>query len=642
MSDAKQMQEAKQQEYWLADAASIDSSILDLESYVAKTAAINEFISSNKYIVAAPKGYGKTLILKYRRMSNKERYENQNPLVIPTNIEIDSFDNAIPFDQNFEVFLKSQSAWENLWQIAIGFSMVIHYALLTGNSEFLSDFVKRFSGRNNKRNNKLALVGISERISKKLTDKLPVPTYEKIQVNPSSVLALLLTASLSDLQASIAHALDVIHQWCLAIDQPIFLYVDQIDQGVKDFPVDLWRNAQNGIVGAIFRLHNSNKHIKVYSSIRLEAWTCCESELHSQYKDYVSTLDYREDDLKSIFEHAVLAYENERIDRNVSNPIQKFIGLEKIHNSWSGKDEDVFEYMLRHSLRRPRDLIILGGGVHDLYKEKRLTKENFCSMVNRIPGEEIRQQYFIETYRFSESLGSVNTQRFFMLTHKNIFTLDEMVDICSKYNNNINCAVNQLIQTTNQTTTELCKTLCKECTAANHIFCDLYRIGLLGIIKSEEVKSDKSRYQHFNPPGHIRSEHLPNSPFFLLHPAMDHYIKDELANNMFLPVRGIIVGQGLEWLPQNDQLIYLGKISVTFRTCGLRIEDGLWEALEQLVYQAANIPAVDATTSTETTTKPIFKDMLTAFRNMVTLDALLKGTSFLNNIVAVIDKLRNW
>lgn len=622
MSDAKQTIET----HWLADAASIDSSTLNLEKYVAMTATIHEFISSNKYVVAAPKGYGKTLLLKYRRVSNRARYADQNPLVIPTNIEIDSFDNAIPFDANFEAYLESQSEWETLWQIAIGFSLIIHYALRTEDSDFLSDFAESFSDKNNK----LALVGIAEKISKKLKGKLPIPTYQKIQANPSSVLASLLTASLSELRASTGHALDVIHQWCLAIEQPIFLYVDQIDQGVKDFPIKLWRNAQNGIVGAIFRLHNPNKHIRVYSSIRLEAWECCEGELYAQYKDYVSTLDYREDDLKRIFEHAVLAYENEKTVRAASvftsNPIQAFIGLEKIGNSWGGEDEDVFQYMLRHSLRRPRDLILFGGGVHNLYKENRLTEEEFCSMVNRIPGEEIRQQYLLETHRFSESLGSVNPQRFFALTHKNIFTLDEMIDICSKYNNGIACAAKSM-QTNHA---ELCRT----CAAANHIFCDLYRIGLLGIIKSNEVKSDKSRYQYFNIPGHIRSEHLPNSPFYLLHPAMDHYIKDELANNFFSPVRGIIVGQGRKWLPQYDALIVLSKIDETFRTCGLRVADDILNAHRQLVNQVANVPALDPGTRTEAKTK------IADLKNMVSSDGLLSATQFVTGIFGALDKLQ--
>lgn len=614
-------------ELWFADAANIDASAFDLDAYIAITSRIEEFISSNKFIVAAPKGYGKTLLLKYRRLSNNDRYADQDPLIIPTNIEIDSFDNAIPFDTNFLVYLEKQAEWENLWQIAIGLSLILHYAIKLRDTDFISEFLECLRGKNNKLS---SLVGISEKIASKLKEKLPIPIYLKIQANPSSLLALLLTSSLSDLRSSTGQSLDTIHQWCLAIDRPVFLYIDQIDQGVKEFPLKLWKNAQNGVVGAIFRLHNPNKHIKVYSSIRSEAWESCEGELYSQYKDYVCTLDYVEDDLKHIFEHAVRTYEAERFVRSVDefkkDPIHAFIGLDKINNNWGGEEEDVFKYILRHSLRRPRDLILLGGGVHTLYKDNRLNEEEFCILVNKIPGEEIGKQYLLETLRFSESLGNVNLQRFFALTHKNIFTLDEMIEICSRYNSGINCGAK--IRHVNYSDA------CNNCKAANHIFCDLYRIGLLGIIKNEEIKVDKTRYQYFKTPGHIRSEHLPNSQFYLLHPAMDYYIKEEQSNNLFSPIKGIILGQGRKWATKYDALILLGKVDEVFRTCGIPVPQHIIEAHRALVDEVSVSHVSEAIDHTQSKTK------IVALRELISSDGLLSATQFVTNVFGALEKLQ--
>lgn len=614
-------------ELWFADAANIDASAFDLETYIAITSRIEEFISSNKFVIAAPKGYGKTLLLKYRRLSNKNRYADQDTLVIPQNIEIDSFDNAIPFDTNFLGYLENQTEWENLWQIAIGLSLIIHYSIKAKDAEFISEFLERFRGRNNKLS---SLIGISEKIASKLKEKLPTPIYLRIQANPSSLLAALLTSSLSDLRSSTGHSLDTIHQWCLAIDRQVFLYIDQIDQGVKEFPLKLWKNAQNGVVGAIFRLHNPNKHIKVYSSIRSEAWESCEGELYSQYSDYVCTLDYMEDDLRQIFEHAVRTYETERIGHSIDvfkkDPIHAFIGLEKILNSWGDEEEDVFKYMLRHSLRRPRDLILFGGGVHTLYKEDRLTEEEFCSLVNRIPGEEIGKQYLLETLRFSESLRNVNPQRFFALTHKNIFTLDEMIEICSRYNSGIECSA----KSRRHNYSEACST----CTAANHIFCDLYRIGLLGIIKNEEIKADKSRYQYFKTPGHIRSEHLPNSQFYLFHPAMDFYIKEEQSNNLFSPVKGIILGQGRKWVTKYDALILLAKVDEVFRTCGIPVPQHILDAHRTLVDQVTVGEVSNHTDRTQS------QNGIVKLKQLISSDGLLSATQFVTNIFGALEKLQ--
>lgn len=615
------------QELWTADAANINVSALDLEKYIAITSRIDEFISSNKYIVAAPKGYGKTLLIKYRRLCNYDRYEDQDSLIIPSNTEIDSFDNSIPFDTNFLGYLENQVEWENLWQISIGLSIILHYVIKIKDTEFIFAFLERFKGKNNRLS---SLVGVSEKIASKLNEKQPIPTFLKIQANPSSLLASLLTLSLSDLRSSTGHSLDAVHQWCLAIDRPVFLYVDQIDQGVREFPLKLWKNAQNGIVGAIFKLHNSNKHIKVYSSIRSEAWESCEGELYSQYQDHVCTLDYKDGDLKRIFEHAVKAYETKRFAHSDNlfnqNPTRAFIGLDKVKNNWGGEDEDVFNYMLRHSLRRPRDLILLGGGVHQLYMESRLTEEEFCSLVNRIPGEEIGKQYLLETVRFSKSLGNVNLQRFFTLTHKNIFTLEEMIEICSKYNSDIECAA----KLGNGIRTEACS----KCKAANHIFCDLYRIGLLGIVKNEEIKTDKSRYQYFKTPGHIRSEHLPSSQFYLLHPAMDHYIKEEQSNNLFSPVRGIILGHGRKWIDKYDALILVAKLDELFRTCGMAVPQHILDAQRKLADELINNKGNNAI-------DPVpCKNTIDELKHLVTSDGLLSATQFVTNIFVALEKLQ--
>lgn len=475
------------------------------------------------------------------------------------------------------------------------------------------------------------LLAILDKIIKRLSAKQPMPSILRTQLNPSGVISLLLACSLSDLRSAAPQTLDVIHQGCLSIDCKVFVYLDQVDQGVKDFPLALWKNAQNGLVGAIFKLHNPNKHLRIYSSIRAEAWESCKSELYSQYKDYVCELNYDDDDLKEIFEHAIRTYERARPNKSAElfkeNPIHEFLGLEQVNNTWGNEIERVFDYILRHSIRRPRDLILLGGGAHTLYRNGKLNESALCELVNRIPGEEIGSQYIIETLRFSESLGNVNLHKFFSFIHKNIFAIDEMVEICSRYNTDVVCGARAWPSSHLEA--------CGRCHAANHMFCDLYRIGLLGIVRKDEIHSDNKRYISFKTPGHIGAEHLPSSQFYALHPAMDHYIKETHSNNLFSPVKGIIVGHGREWHSNYDALLLLARIDQLFRTCGMSFSQNVLDEHSLIVSRLM----VKSPSDAEVSNAPVAE--VSKLKRMITSDGVISGTKFVADIVGILEKLQH-
>lgn len=616
--------------YWMADAASIDASSFDIEKYITITPLIHEFISSNKFIVAAPKGYGKTLLLKYKRIHNQKRYEKIESLDIPKNADIDSFENAAPFDKNFQSYLESVSAWETLWQIAIGLSLIINHSMVQKDGlDFISDFLVDFRAQQNKLS---SLISLTERVTTKLKEKQPISAFLRVQANPSSIFSSLMAVpSVSNLQSSAGHARNVIHQACLTISRPMNVYLDKIDEGVREYPLTLWRHAQNGVVGAIFRLHNPNKHIKIYSSIQLEAWNSAEDELHSQYGDYVFPLTYTKEDLQDIFKTAVCAYETEKTvvspDFFYKDPIHAFIGLEKVTNLWGLEEEEVFPYMLRHSLRRPRDLILFGRGVHDLFRDNKLSQDEFCKLVNRVPAAEIRQQYLHQMFRFSESLHNVNLQRFFSLTTKNVFKLREMIEICSRYNTEVECLAIDSPEAHIET--------CRKCKAANHIFCDLYRIGLLGIVKTEEIRRDKTPYQYFEIPGHVRATHLPESQYYLLHPAMDDYIKEEQANNLFSAIRGIIVGQGRKWLPRYEGFIHLHKVNELFRWNGVPVPDQIRREFEELYKEITESTSTAVATVENSRGSRIMK-----LQNLISSDGFFKSGKFNKEIIEILEKIR--
>ncbi len=605
-------------DFWYIDAATIDVSNFNFEKYIARTPKVSEFIESSRFIIVAPKGYGKTLLLKYVYHNVASKYEGQKIITVPANSYIDYFDHSLPYEGKLVDFLSSFDTWQCLWQLSLAISIIIHYSIRSRDSEYLSDFCDILKNEKIKFNNILVLI---EKITSKLKANESIRDYYKIQANPSSILSNILSLPLGNIQSSIPSALDRSHQWCLSIDRPVYVFIDQIDQGISEYPLEIWKNAQNGIVGAIFRIHNSNRQIKIYASVRKEAWDSCIAELHTQYHDIVSELTYSEPDLENIFEHAVRTYESTETvklpDKYAYSPIVAFTGLEKVENVWNNIQETPFKYMLRHTLRRPRDLIMFGEEIHRLSKKNSLGETNFRDSVNRIPGEEIQKQYMKEVARFTTSLQYTNVERFFSFFRRNILTKSEIQDICRKYNNHFDACISYHGGN------------CRDCNAVYHIFCDLYRIGLLGIVTRHETKQDITYSQHFETTGKVRSTFLPDSNYYLIHPAVDHYIKVILENLLYSPVRGAVVGHGENWTEKHKALVCLadidGIINQHEAVIGVDILRKCFNELNKEILSDTN--------------KDSILKSLGRFKTNMTSNGLLSASSFINNVISSVDKL---
>ena len=73
---------------WIIDARELDINQPVEREQILSTPAIEDFLdfdNKNKTVVAAPKGYGKTLLIKYKRHS----YEDRGYLLIPQNTMVD-------------------------------------------------------------------------------------------------------------------------------------------------------------------------------------------------------------------------------------------------------------------------------------------------------------------------------------------------------------------------------------------------------------------------------------------------------------------------------------------------------------------------------------------------------------------------
>ncbi|MEW8086491.1 MAG: hypothetical protein AB2823_13065 [Candidatus Thiodiazotropha endolucinida] len=543
---------------WWVDADNIDPSLINLQEYVVETSGIFEFVNGTKHVVVAPKGFGKTLLLRYIAHKHDQLSDDGKEAIrIPSGIPLDTISHSMPPAFKLYDYLDNLDNCTALWQLSIGISLIINYAIATRDHAFLGDFINT-----NLKSKRRGLIDVLlEEITTLLKEGRPIGKHLRPQSNPSSILRKLLDSnSQRDLDVYSKSLINNISQWCLAIDQPVRIYIDRIDQGARHFPVNIWKNLQGGLVCAIETFSGTNRQIKIYASIRKEAWNSLRDSLRTQFNDLVVDLSYSDKELQNIFSHAISVYED--ISGNPSNPdiISQFIGSSSIHNSWSNEDENVFRYILRHTLRRPRDVILIGKKVHAERFSGQMDNDTFKKIVNTAPATELHDSYIEEELPFTDSFKNMNENRLCSLLKSNIYSFNELVDICEIYNAETQC----IIKNRKANGLPASQSECRQCPGTNRIFTDLYKVGLLGIVETDETGDKKRFVQHFERVGRVRDISLPVSRHYLLHPAMDYFIKELEANKEFRPIHCIKIGHREEWKAEYEAYVILHKLDQLF------------------------------------------------------------------------------
>jgi hypothetical protein len=93
-----------------------------------------------------------------------------------------------------------------------------------------------------------------------------------------------------------------------------------------------------------------------------------------------------------------------------------------------------------------------------------------------------------------------------------------------------------------------------------HPFRDLYFVGLLGVLqRDQETGHTIQRFRRPHDPLSPSSTELPESPVYLLHPALDTFIRRQRTGTPFLQYQHIRVGDNLTWQPHFATLMEIEK-----------------------------------------------------------------------------------
>jgi hypothetical protein len=524
---------------WVEDAQQL-TELRDLSnsqsSVLLRTSEVEEFLSNvnlSSHALVAPKGFGKTFVLKLKRVSLQE----DDYRCFPFSPIVDRPSNKPPILPNEIInVLENSDNWETLWNIAFSICLIKGYQD--------DDDVRR---------------QLDELLE---ANDLP-PTLLTILTHPHitrpfDILHDCLAAQRNGI-FSIMRAAQQVTRIFATIHKQAGIFVDNIDEylihyinfsylrrnEVHERFVRIWHAGQIGAWLALRRLHGINPHVRIFVSIRKEAYQhAAQNEPQfSNLRSFRRELRYRMEDIKQIIENNIaIVPKNDLVDKANEDPMLRFLGPknEFISNAGTVRQERAMDYWIRHCSLRPRDAIVIGKEI-SLIGVKRRNRQEIRNAINSAAAERVETLFNEVTPFFSALYPEIFPQ----VIKSNVLTYEQVVEASVAY------------------TDIAAKQYGIEGEAAQHPFCALYALGLVGIV--QQSRDDPARLvQKFAPVGEIafgQIHVLPRAETYLIHPSLSDFITRR--NVAFLKElnRHNVIGDELEWRPEESiRFVAVGDI----------------------------------------------------------------------------------
>jgi hypothetical protein len=303
-------------------------------------------------VIVGRKGSGKTLYLRrLQAAAQRERslYADAWRLDLPTTSEVVRVsDLSIARDDAIE-------RWERIWQRAVQRALISHF-LCSGR---LRVALQRF-------------VPTLQTWERSLTSSFdaPMSVYSQVSeiVNKYRGTRSLDTYLGDSAWNAVEHGLREMLDHC----PPVCFYLDAVDERFEAAPRQ-WLVCQLGLYNQVLTLladPHFGSRLHVVIGVRDLVFSSTQTGEHATRhgtSDYVRYLDW---------DHAAILYFlHQRIDAvdadyrmspEVSDPVERWLGMRQITNTARGIDEQLDDYMLRHTRLIPRDIVHLGNSLCDL------------------------------------------------------------------------------------------------------------------------------------------------------------------------------------------------------------------------------------------------------------------------------------
>jgi len=451
-------------------------------------------------LIIAAKGMGKTLLLRAKK--NVLEKEGEGHTIIPRDQEFDYPE--IRWSLAPEGLEKTE-LWKNAWIFSFIFSALSHRQGMSHSD--LKRNIEKFA--------------VNSSFKEGLLDDLK----NHRRRNPSHYMCEILQLGISEMN-KFFHSSNIVDEMSSHfLNSSICIFIDAFDQTLTDRfegNLNIWRNAQIGLISAAHRIRNSNKHIKVFASIRHEAWASFYSDDRQVIKGQALVLEYSRHELRQMFRHAVKKYARQP-------SIERFLGLDTIRNGWMDKNEDPFEYIFRHSVGTPRSIMLLGNilngaGLQDLEGEARCNY--FRSIINKNSAGHLYKDYLLSQRKiFLDTLNSDDRIKALLkLIPSNVLSGKALASITRQFANQFSLFVDNV-----------------------HPFCELLNVGVLGVVKRDTVTHKK--IQCFRKPQEFdwkMQNILSEDSIYLIHPSLNDSILQNRGDHYYVNPLNII-GEELAW-----------------------------------------------------------------------------------------------
>lgn len=460
---------------WTVDADDIRvAEDLD-ESLLHRTPEIDAFLATDrddKFIVIGTKGFGKTLLLKAKRIL----YQREGRAVcLPIGNLLDKpIGDKIFGRETLAFFASSPLPWCKVWLAAIALAVL-------------------------KQQNATEGLKVNARLTGLLRDEQLHGVIDHF--------VRLLDLTPSELQRCATDTDGHLVPRLRALKAPVTVFIDGIDEyfnkHVEELPTnpsvtgelspDVWYYAQLGLVEVAYQLRRINHHLKVFAAIRKEAYARLprRTAMAQQYRGSAVDIVYSPQSLREIFINNVRLLKADRMVRpgRVRNhPLEAFLGRTSVTDAYTREEEDALEYLCRHTLLRPRDLMTIGERLAALRPDERQHEHRLKEAVHHAAGE-IAQEYLAEVAPY---IGELDLDGVLARLPGPVLTRSEVEAITANENDD-----------------------------SRRVLWALMRVGLLGHVQHDRATGEWR--QRFMRPGEATLDtdgELPLATHYLVHPVL--------------------------------------------------------------------------------------------------------------------------
>jgi len=516
---------------WIED-AQILTEIKELSrsehSVLLRTAEVQDFLEDtglSSQAIVAPKGFGKTFVLKLKRLS----LQDNGYRCFPQSMSIVDRPSARPpiLAKDIISILESSNSWETLWQIAFAVCAIKGYQ----DDPEVRAQTTRLADSGNLNLTLRTIVG-QQNITTPFDIIHDCISAKRNEIFSTLGLAQHFTRIFPAIRKQAAIFVDNIDEYLLNYIN--FSYVKR--GNIHDSFLRVWHSGQIGAWLALRRLHGINPHVRIFVCLRKEAYH--EAQSHeadfSNLRSFRRELRYTQADIRQIIENNIRAESvSKLVDKTNRNPILRFLGPQNefIANSGTAKQESVLDYWLRHCSLRPRDAVAIGHELSLLRASER-SQHAIRSKINNAAAERV-ETLFAEVAPFVHCFYS---ELFPKIVKSNVLSRQDILDAAREYTRLASEQYDNAVE------------------SETHPFCALYAMGLLGIVQQSR-DNHGTLIQHFAPVGEIPfggGTILPRAEIYVVHPALSDFIIRRNVSFIRALSKHNVIGDGHEWRPEEE------------------------------------------------------------------------------------------